>query len=77
MAGVLGVHPLDGPWAGARGGDDLRAAVDGLVALALEQRERARARKDYAAADTIRDQLKDAGVAVEDTPNGPRWQIGN
>jgi cysteinyl-tRNA synthetase len=77
MAGVLGVHPLDGPWAGARGGDDLRSAVDALVALALEQRERARARKDYAAADTIRDQLKDAGVAVEDTPNGPRWQIGH
>ncbi|MFL6077664.1 MAG: cysteine--tRNA ligase [Mycobacteriales bacterium] len=77
MAGVLGVHPLDGPWAGARGGDDLRTAVDGLVALALEQRERARARRDYAAADAIRDQLKDAGVAVEDTPNGPRWQIGH
>ena len=43
--------------------------------VALEQRTNARARKDYAAADAIRDQLTDAGVIVEDTPNGPRWTV--
>jgi cysteinyl-tRNA synthetase len=41
----------------------------------LEQRQAARARKDWAAADAVRDQLKAAGIVVEDTPAGPRWTI--
>jgi cysteinyl-tRNA synthetase len=49
--------------------------TDGLVALALEQRQAARARKDFAAADGIRDQLKALGVQVEDTPQGTRWEL--
>ena len=56
-------------------GGELRAVVDSLVALALEQRAAARARKDWPAADAVRDQLKAAGVVVEDTPHGPRWTI--
>jgi cysteinyl-tRNA synthetase len=75
MAGILGVDPLDGPWSAERGGD-LKPVVDSLVALALEQRAQARARKDWAAADAVRDQLKNAGVQVEDTPAGPRWTVG-
>ena len=63
-----------GPAAAAT--DDLRGVVDALVALALEQRAQARSRKDWAAADAVRDQLKQAGVVVEDTPQGPRWTIG-
>jgi cysteinyl-tRNA synthetase len=77
MAGILGVDPLDGPWAAEQGAhQDLKPVVDGLVALALEQRAQARARKDWAAADAVRDQLKNAGVQVEDTPAGPRWTVG-
>jgi cysteinyl-tRNA synthetase len=77
MTGVLGVDPLDGPWAAEQGAHhDLKPVVDGLVALALEQRAQARARKDWAAADAVRDQLKNAGVQVEDTPAGPRWTVG-
>jgi cysteinyl-tRNA synthetase len=49
--------------------------VDALVAVALEQRQAARARKDYAAADAIRDSLAEAGIVVEDTPHGPRWEL--
>jgi cysteinyl-tRNA synthetase len=49
--------------------------VDHLVRLALIQRQSARDRKDYAAGDAIRDSLADAGVVVEDTPNGPRWTL--
>jgi cysteinyl-tRNA synthetase len=49
--------------------------VDALVGLALEQREAARGRKDYPAADAVRDTLKQAGIAVEDTARGPRWTI--
>jgi cysteinyl-tRNA synthetase len=74
MLGVLGLDPLDQQWRGGDGGD-LRAVVDALVALALQQRAEARARKDWVAADAVRDQLKQAGVVVEDTPQGPRWTV--
>ena len=74
MLGVLGLDPLDPHWAGTTGGD-LKSTVDSLVALALEQRALARDRKDWAAADAVRDQLKQAGVIVEDTPHGPRWSV--
>ncbi|BCL14319.1 cysteine--tRNA ligase [Micromonospora sagamiensis] len=76
MLDILGVDPLDAAWTGGGRGDDLRGVVDSLVALALEQRAQARGRKDWAAADAVRDQLKQAGVMVEDTPQGPRWTIG-
>ncbi|GAB3316914.1 cysteine--tRNA ligase [Geodermatophilus aquaeductus] len=76
MLGVLGLDPLDPHWAAGGGTDDRLAGVtDGLVRLALEQRQAARARKDYAAADTLRDQLTALGVQVEDTPQGPRWEL--
>ena len=78
MLGVLGIDPLDSAWAqGGTADTGLRSTVDALVALALQQRAAARERKDWAAADAVRDQLKQAGVAVEDTPNGPRWTIGS
>jgi cysteinyl-tRNA synthetase len=75
MLGVLGLDPLDPHWATAGGDQRLAAATDGLVGLALEQRAAARARKDYAAADAIRDQLGALGVQVEDTPQGTRWEL--
>ncbi|WIM96185.1 cysteine--tRNA ligase [Actinoplanes oblitus] len=76
MLGVLGLDPLDDAWGGAESGNDLKPVVDSLVALALEQRAQARTRKDWAAADQVRDQLKNAGIQVEDTPAGPRWTVG-
>ncbi|MEU7903224.1 cysteine--tRNA ligase [Actinoplanes sp. NPDC049118] len=76
MLGVLGLDPLDPAWHEGENGGDLRPIVDSLVALALDQRAQARARKDWAAADSVRDQLKNAGVQVEDTPAGPRWTVG-
>ncbi|MCA0144698.1 cysteine--tRNA ligase [Blastococcus sp. LR1] len=76
MLGVLGLDPLDPQWVSAGGTDDrLAQATDGLVALALEQRRAARARKDFAAADAIRDQLAALGLSVEDTPQGTRWEL--
>jgi cysteinyl-tRNA synthetase len=74
MADVLGLDPLSEQW-GQGGGDDLRPVVGALVAVALEQRQAARARKDYASADAIRDGLADAGIVVEDTPHGARWEL--
>jgi cysteinyl-tRNA synthetase len=76
MLGVLGLDPLDEAWGGGAQGGDLKPVVDALVALALEQRAQARARKDWASADAVRDQLKNAGIQVEDTPTGPRWAVG-
>src|SRR5690606_32163455 len=61
LDGVLGV-----PWATAADGGEARRALDGVVALLLEERQRARARRDFAAADRLRDRLAELGIAVED-----------
>jgi cysteinyl-tRNA synthetase len=74
MLSVLGLDPI-GDSSAAGGGGDMRGAIDALVALAIEQRTAARERKDYAAADAIRDQLARAGIIVEDTAAGARWQL--
>jgi cysteinyl-tRNA synthetase len=78
MLGVLGLDPFAEPWASRAGGegDSLRAVVDGLVGMLLDERARARQARDFAAADAIRDRLAALGVAVEDTPAGPRWTVG-
>jgi cysteinyl-tRNA synthetase len=75
MLRVLGLDPLDPQWATGGSDERLTQVTDGLVSLALEQRQAARARKDFAAADAIRDQLTALGVSVEDTPQGPRWEL--
>ena len=67
---ILGCDPQDQAFATSKSND---LAMDGLIKLALEQREAARARKDFKAADQIRDQIASLGITVEDTPNGPRW----
>jgi len=67
LAARLGFTPLD----------DLPdpAAFRPLLDLLLDLRERARAARDFAAADAIRDRLASAGVRVEDRPGGPRWHL--
>ncbi len=75
MLDVLGLDPLAPQWAGSGTGTRLRSVVDELVRLTLRQRDAARARRDYAAADAIRDGLDKIGVVVEDTPEGPRWEL--
>ena len=73
MLDVLGLDPLSPTWAAAD--HDLRDVVDALVQVAADQRQAARDRKDYDAADAIRDRLHAAGVLLEDTPDGPRWDL--
>ncbi len=77
MLGVLGLDPADEAW--ATGGDDakLTAAVDALVQALLDQRAEARESQDFARADAIRDQIKAAGIEVEDTPSGPKWSLNH
>ena len=67
---ILGCDPKDDAFKSSKSND---AAIDGLIKLALEQRQAARERKDFAAADQIRDQIASLGITVEDTSNGPRW----
>jgi len=67
---ILGCDPKDAAFASSKSND---LAMDGLIKLALEQREAARVRKDFTAADQIRDQIAALGITVEDTSNGPRW----
>ncbi|HEV3289446.1 MAG TPA: cysteine--tRNA ligase [Streptosporangiaceae bacterium] len=75
MLGVLGLDPLAQPWVSRAGDDDLRGVVEALVTMALDERQAARERRDYAAADAIRDRLQAAGVIIEDTPYGPRFEL--
>jgi len=81
MLDVLGLDPLSPHWSGsgafggAGSGEQLRHVVGALVKLSLEQRDAARARRDYATADSIRDGLEEIGVVVEDTVQGPRWEL--
>ncbi len=75
MLGVLGLDPLAPPWVSRAGDDDLRGVVEALITMALDERQAARERKDYAAADAIRDRLRAAGVIIEDTPYGPRFEL--
>mgnify|MGYP000630652568 CR=1 FL=1 len=76
MLDILGVDPMSATWdVGSSSSSEMKSAIDALVAVALDQRKAARERKDYAAADSIRDQLAAAGIAIEDTPEGPRWSL--
>ena len=75
MLDVLGVDPYDPAWPTTDGDAALTAVVDSLVQGMLDERAQARADKDWARADTIRDRLKAAGVDIEDTPDGPKWSV--
>lgn len=67
---VLGLFP-----AGALQNLGLADALDGTVKIVLELREEARRERDFARSDQLRSQLRQAGVALEDTPAGPRWRL--
>ncbi|MGD9961658.1 cysteine--tRNA ligase [Nocardioides sp.] len=77
MLGVLGLDPADPVWGTSSDAEteQLTNAIDVLVAGLLEQRAAARAAKDFANADAIRDRIKAAGIEIEDTPTGPRWTL--
>ncbi len=66
LAGVLGLLYERG---GAQDGD---AEIDALIAA----RAKARAEKNWAAADAIRDKLKEMNIVLEDTPQGVKWHRG-
>ena len=71
---ILGCDPFEAAFAQS-GSGNLNEAMDGLIALLLEQREAARLRKDFSSADSIRDRITSLGITIEDTAQGPRWSV--
>ena len=68
LANVLGLQlSLDSATTSSGDGDD--AQIEALVAARTD----AKANKDFAEADRIRDELAAMGITVEDTPTGPIW----
>ena len=74
MVRVLGIDPSDPQWSG---GGDLAAegALRVLVERLLTERQEARSTRDFARADLIRNELAEAGIALEDAPGGTHWSI--
>jgi len=81
MLDVLGLDPLDDAWSTGNGSgqgsnaEATQAALDHLVSTQLTKRDDARAARDYALADEIRDHLAAAGIVVEDSARGARWSL--
>jgi len=73
---ILGCDPFDPVFADSNSSKFSKTEImDGLISLALAQRNAARARKDFAASDEIRDSLTALGITIEDTPTGSRWTV--
>lgn len=76
MLDVLGLDPLAAHWARTTDGVGAEhAALDALITTQLAARAAARAEKDWARADALRDALSAAGIRVEDGQDGARWTL--
>ncbi len=78
MLGALGCDPMAEEWASDGSSDEgarLHDVVDALVSGLLSQRQEARSARDFGAADAIRDQLRAAGIEIEDGPSGSAWSL--
>ena len=68
--GVLGLRDEE-----AAAGGKAEKALEGAMTLVLEGRAKARAEKNWAESDRIRDILKAAGIVVKDTKEGAEWTL--
>ncbi len=75
MVEVLGIDPRDPHWAPDAG--PAASALDALVTRLIEDRQAARAGRDFAAADRIRAELAAAGITIEDSQTGTHWSLGS
>jgi cysteinyl-tRNA synthetase len=69
VAGVLGLRDEE-----SEGGKAVQT-IDGLVNMVLEQRKAAKAAKDWATSDKIRDDLKALGIMIKDGKDGTEWTL--
>jgi cysteinyl-tRNA synthetase len=72
---VLNINPLDAIWQ-TKGSAEAHSALDKLVQTMIEQRKTARDNKDFETSDRIRDQLKSAGITLEDEAGSTNWSLG-
>ena len=72
---VLNINPLDAIWQ-TKGSAEAHSALDKLVQTMIEQRKTARDNKDFETSDRIRDQLKIAGITLEDEAGSTNWSLG-
>ncbi|MFD0704407.1 cysteine--tRNA ligase [Alloscardovia venturai] len=83
MLDVLGLDPLNTQWAAhsannstANGKESTEhLALNALISAQLEARSQARASKDFATADAIRNNLTAAGITIKDGPQGSTWKL--
>ena len=76
MLDVLGVDPLSPTWADdSKNAELLESALDYFVQQSIAVRNAAKENKNFDAADAIRDSLRNAGIALEDTSDGVRWNL--
>ena len=69
VSGVLGLRDEE-----SEGGKTMQT-IDGLVNMVLEQRKAAKAAKDWATSDKIRDDLKALGIQIKDSKDGTEWTL--
>jgi cysteinyl-tRNA synthetase len=75
MLDILGVNPSAEAWAVTASDAKAESALEALIATMAERRAEAKAVKDFATADSIRDELAAAGVVIEDTADGYRYHL--
>ncbi|WP_418969489.1 cysteine--tRNA ligase [Alloscardovia omnicolens] len=81
MLDVLGLDPLSSTWTSSTSSSNthqdnaMNSILDKLINAQLDARAQARASKDFAQADAIRDALSDAGITIEDGPQGSTWKV--
>jgi len=71
VGGVLGLHDEEA----AGGSGKAEKALDGVMEMILENRKKARAEKNWAESDRIRDLLASYGITVKDTKDGATWTL--
>ena len=69
VSGVLGLKDEESE--GGKAGQ----IIDGLMTMVLEQRKAAKANKDWATSDKIRDDLNALGIHIKDTKDGTEWTL--
>ncbi len=76
MLDILGLDPASEMWAASdTAASAAMGALDSLVGADIAARSTARATKDWATADAIRDRLATAGIVLEDSAEGVRWSL--